>query len=247
MGRRILILGGTGEANALAQALGREPGIEPMVSLAGRTRQAASTGVQTRVGGFGGAEGLSSFLAEQRIALLVDATHPFACRISTNAVDAAQAAGVPRLVLLRPAWQPIAGDIWHGVGGEAEAAALIPPGSRAFLALGRQHLAPFSARGDVWWLVRVVDSPEAPLLEAPHLTITGRGPFSLAGEVDLMKRHAISHLVARNSGGEGGRAKIDAARELSLPVAIISRPPPPPGPVVSTVDEAFDRVMGSLN
>lgn len=246
MARRVLILGGTAEASGLAAALASDGRTETIVSLAGRTASPRLPAGRTRSGGFGGVDGLARYLADESIDIVVDATHPFAARISANAAEAAARAGVPRLIVRRPQWTPQRGEHWREVASEADAAAVLPAGARAFLALGSQHLDAFSARTDVWFLVRVIDAPPAPLLPGPHLTVTGRGPFDVGSETILLQSHQISHVVVRNSGGEDGRAKLVAARMRAVPVIMIARPPRPPGPVAASVDDALAWLDGFM-
>ncbi|NND48899.1 MAG: cobalt-precorrin-6A reductase, partial [Rhizobiales bacterium] len=200
----------------------------------------APTQGRTRRGGFGGVAGMRAFLAAEQIAAVIDATHPFAARISANAARACTTASIPRIALLRPPWMSVPGDNWHRVTDEHQAAQALPRNARAFLALGRQHIDAFASRSDVWFLIRVVDQPERSLLPGPHSVIAGRGPFTQDGELDLLNTHAITHIVARNSGGSGASAKIAAARERGLPVIMIDRPVPPPPPIVDDVAAALE-------
>jgi precorrin-6A/cobalt-precorrin-6A reductase len=233
---RILILGGTAEARRLADCLGDHAVI---TSLAGRTRNPAQTAGEVRVGGFGGTDALAAYLREVGIEAVVDATHPFAIQISANAVAACMQEHVPRLALVRPPWHAELGDRWTEVA-DAEAAAQALDGyAKAFLAVGRQGLAPFAHCRDIVFVVRVVELPETvPLAHAT--VVVGRGPFALAAERTLLAEHHIDVVVAKNAGGD--RAKLDAAREANIPVILIARPPPPPGPAVRTVAEAVDWV-----
>jgi precorrin-6A/cobalt-precorrin-6A reductase len=240
----VLILGGTAEAAELARALDAMPDIRATVSLAGRTRRPAGLAGQVRIGGFGGPAGLAAYLAEHRIEALIDATHPFSPNISENARLAAEQTGTPRLALVRPPWTPRPGEAWRVVGDESAAAATLPAGARAFLALGHQRLAPFAVRSDAWFLVRTVDAPERPPLPGPHEVVTGRGPFGCEDEKRLLAGRAITHLVCRNSGGAGGRAKLDAAHALGLTAVVIARPPAPAGPHAASVAEAVDWLTG---
>ena len=220
----ILILGGTREAADLARALVADrPGRRVITALAGRTKEPGPVAGEVRIGGFGGADGLARYLRDQGVTQLIDATHPYAKRISRNAIKAAEMAGVPLEICARAPWEPRPGDDWIAAGSEAEAAALIPPGARVFLALGSQHLAPFAARKDAWFLVRMVDAPPAPLPLARHALVTGK-PGDAAGEGALLRAHAITVIVCRNSGGEGAYGKIEAARALGIAVIMIGRP-----------------------
>ncbi|MBO6637231.1 MAG: cobalt-precorrin-6A reductase [Roseitalea sp.] len=224
MTQTVLILGGTREAVAIAKGLtGQHPGWRIITSLAGRTAEPAPVTGETRIGGFGGVAGLADYLRDEGITRLIDATHPYARRISANATEAAALAGVPLDVRTRPPWTRRQGDDWQEVASEADAAAAIPNGARVFLALGRQHLAPFEARDDVFFIVRMVDSPAAPLPMANHAVIVGKPGDSMA-EAQMLRAHAVTCIVCRNSGGDGAYGKIEAARALGIPVIMIARP-----------------------
>jgi precorrin-6A/cobalt-precorrin-6A reductase len=223
---RILILGGTTQASALARALAGRADLAPLLSLAGRTQNPAPAPIPTRVGGFGGAEGLARFLRDENIDALIDATHPFAAQMSANAQKAAALTGVPLLTFSRPAWTPGAGDHWTEVADMAEAvAALGEAPRRAFLTQGRLQLAAFAAAPQHFYLVRAIDEPAELALLPNHEFISARGPFTLDGERALMRDARIDILVSKNSGGEATAAKLVAARELAIPVILVARPP----------------------
>ncbi len=227
----LLILGGTADAAGLARRLAAErPEIEVLTSLAGRVRDPKPLPGRVRIGGFGGAEGLADFLRQNRVALVVDATHPFAARISANARAACDAVGVPRLQIRRPEWPRHPDDRWIETDTTEEAARRLPAtGNRAFLTVGIGELAPFADLPDVWCLVRVVDPPAAPLLAGPHLALAARGPFAEADDTALMRDHRIDVLVTKHAGGNATYGKIAAARKLGIPVLMIRRPPAEPG------------------
>ncbi len=228
----MLILGGTTEAAALARAL---TDVDVVTSLAGRTRSPATLPGQVRIGGFGGPQGLAEYLGAEAIDALIDATHPFAARISANAAVAARLRPTPRLMLVRPAWAPQSGDRWTTVPSIPAASGAVPTGARAFLAIGRQELAPFAGRADAWFLIRSVEPPDTPL--PPHrAVVTARGPFREDEEVALMTEHRIDVLVAKNSGGDD--AKLAAARRLEIPVVLVERPALPDGDRVGAVADA---------
>ncbi len=239
---RLLILGGTAEGRALAEAAEARFGSSLTVisTLAGRTRAPLLPAGEVRIGGFGGADGLAAYLREERIGLLVDATHPYATRISAQASEAAARAGTTHLVLVRPSWQAVPGDHWIDVATVEEAVGAIPAESRrVFLTVGVRSLAPFASRPDLWFLVRLVDKPAEPIPLARHRLICARGPFAEADERALLETHGIDCLVTRASGGEATAAKLAAARALGLPVVMVRRPAPPPGPSASSVEEAL--------
>jgi precorrin-6A/cobalt-precorrin-6A reductase len=233
----ILILGGTTEARVLAGALAGRADLTVTLSLAGRTAKPLPQGVPTRVGGFGGVDGLIEYLRAEKIGALVDATHPFAQIISENAARAAEACGVPFLALRRPAWAKMDGDQWIEAGSVASAvAALGQAPRRVFLALGRKEIAPFTAAPQHTYLVRSVD-PIDPPLAVPHaIYLTARGPFSEADDRALLERHRIDVIVAKNSGGDASYGKIAAARAMRLPVVMLRRPSLSEAPSVETVD-----------
>ncbi|HYG89692.1 MAG TPA: cobalt-precorrin-6A reductase [Azospirillum sp.] len=232
---RVLILGGTTEAAALARAL-VAGGFDVITSLAGRTRQPAALPGSIRTGGFGGAQRLADYLASEDIDVLIDATHPFAAQISANAAESVRIRPTPRLMLVRPGWTPQPGDRWTLVPSIPAAAEAVPAGARAFLAIGRQELAPFAGRADAWFLIRSVEPPDGPL-PPHHEVVTARGPFRIEDEVALLKERRIELLVAKNSGGDD--AKLVAARRLGVPVVLVERPVLPPGERVGTVTEAM--------
>jgi precorrin-6A/cobalt-precorrin-6A reductase len=219
----VLILGGTAEARELAAALDAQD-VTATSSLAGRVARPRLPAGDVRIGGFGGPGALAAWLREHRVAAVVDATHPFAERISASAARACPAAGVPLLRLERPGWSERPGDDWHWVDGLEEAAALIPGlGRRALLSTGRQGLAAFAELHDAWLLVRCVDPPEPPL-PPHHELLLDRGPYTLAGELALFERHALDLVVTKDSGGEHTVAKLDAARERGAPAIVVRRP-----------------------
>lgn len=242
---KALILGGTTEATALAKLLAGHQGIEATVSLAGRTRNPVLPPLPTRIGGFGGAAGLAEFLRDNAIEAVVDATHPFADQISANAAAACREAGVRLLVLTRRPWAAGEDDRWIPVSDMGAAAeALRPLGEGVFLTIGRQELAPFEAVPDKRYLIRAVDPPE-PMPALPDATlILDRGPFTLEGELALLREHRIDALVSKNSGGRATDAKLEAARRLGLPVVMVERPPGNGVPEVYAAEDAVRWLEG---
>jgi precorrin-6A/cobalt-precorrin-6A reductase len=222
---RVLILGGTTEASAIARGLVGDKRFEPVMSFAGRTRAPVAPPIAWRVGGFGGAAGLAGYVRLEGIQAVVDATHPFAARIKANAATLA----VPRVVVLRPAWQAVAGDCWTEVPTmDAAFQALGPAPQRVFLTVGQQELAPFGPPHH--YLIRSVDAPSDPPPDAT--VITARGPFNEADERALLLEHGIDVVVTKNSGGAATAGKLAAARALGLPVVLVARPPRPAGLIV---------------
>jgi precorrin-6A/cobalt-precorrin-6A reductase len=246
---RVLILGGTSEARLLAQRLAGRVGLAVTLSLAGRTAAPAQQPVPVRSGGFGGAAGLADYLTRERIDILIDATHPYAGRISANAAAAARATGVRFVALRRPPWIESAGDRWIEVDNLADAVrALGPAPRRVFAPLGRNDLTALMQAPQHFYLIRSVD-PIDPPLRLPHaFYLTGRGPLPEADEITLMRAHGVDVIIAKNSGGDATYGKIAAARGLGVPVIMLRRPVLADVPSVETVVEAvsfIDHALGS--
>lgn len=211
-----------------------------MFSYAGRTSTPAPQPLPTRVGGFGGVEGLVRYLRRENITHVVDATHPFAARMSANAVAACRETGVSLCALERPPWQAGPGDKWQHVADMAGAVAALPERPiRVFLAIGRQNLSDFTAKPQHFYLLRLVDAPEGPLPLPRAEAVVARGPFTREQDRALLEEHAIDLILAKNAGGAGARAKLDAARDLGLPVILIDRPAIPARRVLGSVDEVM--------
>lgn len=236
---RILILGGTTEASALTELLADDPRFEATVSLAGRTSTPRLQPIATRIGGFGGIDGLADFLHTQKIDAMIDATHPYAAQISANAVAACQRTGVPLASIVRPAWTPQPGDAWQDVPSPPAAAeALGSPARRVFLSLGRQDLHLFAAAPQHRYLARLIGPPQQASLPPDLVLLHQRGPFDREAERRLLEDEKIDVIVSKNSGGRATYPKIEAARELGLPIVMIARPDKPAGHVVASAEEA---------
>ncbi|MBI2691747.1 MAG: cobalt-precorrin-6A reductase [Solirubrobacterales bacterium] len=219
----ILILGGTAEARELANHLVASR-VPVTSSLAGRVARPRLPQGAVRVGGFGGPVAFAVWLRENAIAAVVDATHPFAERISASAAQACSRAGVALLRLQRPGWTERPGDNWTWVSDLSAAASLIPAlGDRVLLTTGRQGLPAFRDVDGAWFLIRCVDPPDTPL-RLQHRLLLSRGPYELEGELGLIDEHRINLVVTKDSGGALTEAKLDAARERGLPVIVVRRP-----------------------
>lgn len=238
--KRLLILGGTGDAVNLAARTVEIAGLETITALAGRTSIPGAVAGTLRVGGFGGAIGLIEYLQAMQIDLSIDATHPFAARISWNAAQAATKVGIPHLMLIRPEWERQPTDDWIEVDRIERAVTAIPAMTeRIFLTIGRQQLAPFASLTDRWCLIRSIDPPDADIALPPGELLLDRGPFYLAQERQLLIDYRIDAIVTKNSGGDATYSKIIAARELKIPVVIVQRPIAPEGDLVSDISAAL--------
>lgn len=232
---RVLLLGGTSEARALAARL--HPDVDVISSLAGRVPDPALPVGEVRIGGFGGVDGLRQWLSEAGVDAVVDATHPYAATITAHAAAVCGELGLPHLVLARPAW-PVGDAIV--VGSDAEAAKTVAAErySRVFLTTGRSGAAAF-ADVDAWFLIRAVTAPDANSLPRHHQLVLSRGPYHYDDELVLLRDHDIDALVTKNSGGAMTRPKLDAAETLGISVVMVDRPPLPPNvATVATVDDA---------
>jgi precorrin-6A/cobalt-precorrin-6A reductase len=241
---RVLILGGTTEASLLARRLAQRDDIAAILSFAGRTENPRQPPIPFRIGGFGGVDGFYDFLLAQHIQAVVDATHPFAVRISENAISACQRAGVPLVAFTRPAWEQQDGDRWISADDtEAAVRALGEVPRRVLLTHGRLQLAPFASAPQHSYVVRTIDRPADIMTLPRHRLILARGPFLTGDEAQLMRQERIEIVVTKNSGGRSTYAKIEAARTLQIPVVMIRRPQ------IRRVDALFDvdQVMAWLD
>lgn len=236
---RVLVLGGTTEASALARLLAGDSRFNTTLSLAGRTANPSPQPLATRSGGFGGIEGLARWLREETIDVVIDATHPYAAQMSANALAACAQTGVPLGSIVRPAWTRREDDSWQIVSSaEAAATALGKTPRRVFLSLGRQDLHAFTSAPQHRYVARTIEAPQQAALPPNIRILQARGPFDRDSEAKLLSDEQIDVIVSKNSGGTATYAKIEAARELDLPVIMIARPDKPAGHVLQSPEEA---------
>ena len=244
---RVLVLGGTTEASALAKLLADDALVDATLSFAGRTLSPRPQPLTTRVGGFGGIDGLARWLCDDKTDAVIDATHPYAAQMSSHAVAACARTGVRLGSLVRPPWQRCEGDNWRTVPtADAAAAALGKTPLRVFLSLGRQDLHAFAAAPQHRYVARTIERPEQTALPPNLRILQARGPFDRDAEARLLSDEAIDVIVSKNSGGSATYAKIEAARELDLPVIMIARPDKPAGHVLHDPEEAVAWLHGRL-
>jgi precorrin-6A/cobalt-precorrin-6A reductase len=233
--KRVLLLGGTGDALTISRLLGPEH----VYSLAGLGRTPGDLACRVRVGGFGGVEGLTAFIKAESVDLIVDATHPFAAQMSRHAAAASAVTNVPCWALRRAPWQPEAGDDWRAASDFASIMEAIAPYKYPLWTLGRE---PLDHLDDIpsWqhWTIRCLDPHNG---NARATIIAARGPFSLDGERALFDHHHADILISKNSGGAATEAKLAVARERGLPVVMLQRPPLPP------VEREFPDTASLLN
>lgn len=233
----LLLLAGTGDARRIANGLA---GRDAIASLAGATRQPVALPVPSRIGGFGGVQAFKEYLTTEGIKAVLDATHPFADRITRRTARVCAETDMPFLQFLRAGWEPRSGDNWTEIACEEDAAALIPLGAKVFLGTGRQTLERFSNLEGRQVICRQIDPPEGPFPFKGGSFLLGRPPFSVEQELTLFKELGITHLIVKNAGGAASMTKLTAARQLKIPVLMIARPVPGDWPQVSTVAEALD-------
>lgn len=242
---RVLILGGTGDARLIAGAL-VAAGRNVVTSLAGVTEHPVLPPGDVRTGSFGGVSGLRNYLGQEGIALVIDATHPFAEQMSAHAFEACRSQGILLLRFERRAWTAAAGDRWTTVSGIAEAVSVLPSGARVLLTTGRKDVAPFFARRDLSGIARMIEAP--PVEPPPNwLVVRERPPFTVEGETRLMSANGITYLVTKNAGGNATEAKLEAARERGIEVVMIQRPAKPDVPVFASIDNLVVAVDGVLS
>jgi precorrin-6A/cobalt-precorrin-6A reductase len=245
MALKVLILGGTTEASALAHKIAGDARLAPVLSLAGRTTNPQPQPIPVRTGGFGGIEGLVQFLRGEAIDAVVDVTHPYADQMSAHAVAACRETGVPLASLVRPEWQRHVDDRWQIVAGtQAAARALGSAPRRVFLSLGRQDLHVFAEAPQHHYLARLIERPEQARLPPDLRLLQARGPFDRAAEERLLRHERMEVVVSKNAGGAATYAKIEAARALGLPVLMIARPHKPAGTAVTDVEACLDWLHG---
>jgi precorrin-6A/cobalt-precorrin-6A reductase len=237
---KVLLLGGTTEAAAMAHALSGA-GIAAIYSYAGRTRAPVVQPIATRTGGFGGVQGLVAYLAREQITHVIDATHPFAAQMSRNAVDACAQTVTPLIALERPAWIATDADLWTQVPDLDAAVSILPDEPwTVFLAIGRQTVDAFAVKPQHGYILRLVDELQGSLPLPSATVIVARGPFDLETDLALMRDHGVDLIVAKNAGGAGAEAKLIAARRLGLPVIMIDRPFVPDRHRVDDVGQVMD-------
>ena len=233
----VLLLAGTGEAKRIAWALS-DTGIDVIASLAGATRSPEPLPVETRIGGFGGEGGFRAYLASEKVSAVLDATHPFAEQITNRTARVCAELNLPYAQLIRPAWAAETGDKWTAIDAPQDAAAHIRSKAVVFLATGRQTLAEYANLEGRRVLCRLIDPPTTPFPFEGGEFVIGRPPFSPRSEAQLFQALGVTHLVVKNAGGDGGRAKLDAARALKIPVLMLNRPAMPVATPLSNVQEA---------
>lgn len=244
---RLLVLGGTTEASSLARRLAGNPGVDALLSLAGATAHPAPAPIPQRIGGFGGVAGLADFLRAEKIGAVVDATHPFAARMSANAVEACRLTATPLIVFTRSPWARRPGDRWTEVATmDAAVESLGTARETVFLTQGRLQLAAFARAPQHHYIVRAIDRPaEIDALPDCRLVLA-RGPFALADELQLMRTEKVETLVTKNSGGRATYPKIEAARELGVAVVMVERPPAPTAETLYDLDAVMSWIRGKV-
>ena len=259
MPEKLLILGGTREAYELAECLVSEFSSEQLIvisSLAGATVKPKIPAGEVRIGSFGGLSGLRNYLVREKISMLVNATHPYASQISKNALAVAKELRFSYLRLTRPPWVKLPGDHWIEVPDmEAAANYLIDHKTvsqnqlskhSVFLSIGNRGLNLFRECKNNRFLVRTVDLPDVSSSWTKATFLEGRGPFTLENELALLRQNAITILITRNSGGGSTYAKIEAARELRIPVVMVARPVTSSSAICQSLDDTTNWISKKI-
>ncbi|MCP3969337.1 MAG: cobalt-precorrin-6A reductase [Rhodobacteraceae bacterium] len=241
---RLLLMAGSGEARRIAGALTNLPGVEASASLAGATRRPAQLGLPTRIGGFGGRGGFIDYLRAEAIEAVLDATHPFAANITARTAAVCHEMNLPHAVVMRPEWRPGPRDRWRIFDREDQVAGFIPKGATVFLGTGVKGLEGFSNLRGRQVICRRIDQPKNPFPFRGGEYLIGRPPFSQKDEVELFGRLGVDWLVVKNAGGDPGRSKLLAARQLGIKVAMMRRPPEPQATILRSVKQALTWVQG---
>lgn len=237
----LLLLAGTGDARRIATRL---IGFDAVASLAGVTRDPEKLPIPTRTGGFGGDAGFQRYLTDTGITAVLDATHPYASRITDRTAKICQSRDIPFLQFLRPGWTRETGDNWTEIASEEDAAQHIPLGANVFLGTGRQSLERFANLAGRQVICRQIDPPEGPFPFDGGEFLIGRPPFSVEDEVALFSERKVDWLIVKNAGGAASRTKLTAARKLGIPVLMLARPAQGDWPTVETVEAALAWVNG---
>ncbi|WP_169546403.1 cobalt-precorrin-6A reductase [Sneathiella aquimaris] len=244
---KTLILGGTLDASRLAKAVS-ETQLDALFSYAGRVDVPREQPIPTRIGGFGGVAGLVDFILREQVRAVIDATHPFAAQMSRNAIAACAQTNTPLLALERPPWREQPDDNWINVADITKAVDALPETpARIFLGIGRQHLNSFYRKPQHHYLLRIVDQPGGPLDFPNYEIVVDRGPFEFEKDRNWLAEKRIQYVVAKNAGGEGAFAKIQAARDLKLQVIMIGRPALPKRNVVADPKDVLNWLAHSTS
>jgi precorrin-6A/cobalt-precorrin-6A reductase len=261
--KHVLLLSGTSEGPPLARAL-LEAGFavratvtraEACTTLFGSEAVAHASGSLTvEVRGFT-EEGLSEFLARDQTDVVLDATHPFAVRITRLAHAVCVRLGIPFVRYERPDWEPPPET--RQVDSFAEAAALLPSlGRRVLLTIGAKQLKHFVPLQDRLTLIARILPCVASLQQAlaagftPDRLLCLRPPFSQEFNRALLREYRAEVLVTKASGREGGVVeKVLAAHELGIEVVMIRRPQgldiPNVGTLAAAVQACRERTGGA--
>ena len=222
MSKHLLFLAGTGEARELLASFAFKTRFRITASLSGVTNKPLPLGVETRVGGFGGVDGLANWCVTNHVDAIIDMTHPYAAQMSIHA--AALSADLPVFAFSRPAWQTSKYHCWHEFDSWTDMASTLPVNSRPFLAGGSRALHAFAIRPDLMCLARGLNF-DIKFKKMINIKILNKTPHKkIEDEIKLLLEHKITHVCAKNSGGEWSKAKIEAAQELKLAIWFLRRP-----------------------
>ena len=242
---RLLLLAGTAEARQIGNALSRDRRVSVTASLP-RPTPTNPVNLPMRIGGWGGDAAFADWLRQERIDAVLDATHPFASKISHRTAKACADQDVDYLLFLRPTWTPGPNDDWVFLNAEAEAADYLPERASVDLMTGQRRLNAVHALDPRPVYVRIQSRPMAAFPFRHGRYDLCVGPTSVNAEITRLHDLDVSWVVARNSGGAHGMPVLEAARQLGLTVGMIRRPPAPEAPRVQSISEALSWVRRRL-
>ncbi|MEB3273673.1 MAG: cobalt-precorrin-6A reductase [Prochlorothrix sp.] len=250
---KIWLIGGTSDSRILAQALveAQIPTQVTITTAAGRSLYPTEAGLGVTIGRLEPAQ-MPHFIKAESIALVLDASHPFATVVSHGAIAAAQTCGIPYLRYERATLsEQMASDssLVHRIPHCPTTIADLPlTDHRALLVLGYRPLPEFRPWHDRSTLFARILPSEIALKTAlesgfqPDRLIALRPPVSLALEMALWQQWQISVVIAKESGQAGGEdVKRQVAAQLGVPLWLLQRPTVVYPAVTGDVAVAIDR------
>ncbi len=246
----ILVLAGTSEGRQAALELQKSgcPVLASVTSPYGKQLMNASGVTAVRQGALQ-LQDLMALLQDQGCRLIVDATHPYAVVISTYAIKAAEILGLEYVRLERPA-EDLPEDV-KTISDLEELSRCLYPGCRLMSTIGSKYLPrilEISRASQADLIARFLPSSQVlasceSLGLSPGQVVAMKGPFSLEMNQALFRHYSIDMVLSKESGSEGGfREKYEAARGMSIPMVVWTRPRLEYPRVVNSLTELNDFI-----
>lgn len=230
----IIVLAGTVEGRQMVSLLNQEgwPNIACVVSRYG-AELLARPGFDNIYQGCLDKTGLNLLIKEKKASILLDATHPFASKISELAIEAADECKIHYIRLERTSVSLPDDPLVQRIAALDQIQEFILPRQIVFSTLGSRHLplvAPLVKRAGALLVARVLplsgvirDCEELGL--TPNSIVALKGPFSKELNRHLFKHYGAQLILSKESGAAGGLdTKLQAALELKIPIIVWSRP-----------------------